>query len=224
MSTRALAVLALLLGAVLALLGVTALQVTGLGGLNGAGADASGWEFRNALLDCKPGTLALIRPGRADEPDQRYWFLRVFREPQQDDLTAADSDVGRYAHVRAAVSLRKPDEEDWYFQSPGFFAYRQMGALGSKQWLSQISLIREKGVDGKQRDLLRATFLNTAHARMSYFYDPAESASEAAQRGFGWVYMIQDAKDYPTQVYHLDAAGFREPPPLATKKQPKKPN
>jgi len=219
MSTRALTILALLLGAVLALLGVSALKAR-----SGAGAEATGWEFRNALLDCRPGTLAVIRPGRADEPDQRYWFLRVIREPQQDDLTAADSAVGRYAHVRAAVSLRKPDEEDWYFQSPGFFAYRQMGALGSKQWLSQISLVREKGVDGKQRDLLRATFLNTAHARMSYFYDTAESASEAAQRGFGWVYMIQDAKDYPTQVYHLDADGFREPPPLATKKQPKKPN
>ena len=129
MSNRALTIVALVLGAVLALIGGTALRVTGLG----APEVAAGWEFRNSLLDCKAGTLAVVRPGRANEPDQRYWFLRVFREPQQDDLTAADSEVGRYAHVRAAISLRKPDQEEWYFQAAGFVAYRQLGALGPKQ-------------------------------------------------------------------------------------------
>ena len=158
MSTRALAITAILLGVVLALVVAAALQRYGR---SGGAPVVQSWEFRNSLLECKPGTLAILRPGRVDLPRQRYWFLRVFREPQPDDPDAAESEVGGYAHVRAGVWSYNKAEAGWFYRPVAYFAYRQMGALGSKQWLNGIRMVREVDASGEERELLRATFQNT---------------------------------------------------------------
>ncbi|MHC4954555.1 MAG: hypothetical protein ACYTGZ_11760 [Planctomycetota bacterium] len=171
------------------------------------------WEFRNSLLDCKPGSLAVMRPGRVDQSIQRYWFLRFVPEPQTDDLTNADSDVGRYAHVRAAVWEQRPEEEGWYYQAVAFFAFRQLGALSPTEWMQEIRLVNQKDAHGNTKTLLRAQYANTGAARMYYFYDPAESREEAASRGVGWFQFVQEAKGTASDVFYLTPAGYREPPP-----------
>ena len=207
MSTRALAITAILLGAVLAL--VVSIALRGQGGE----PSVQSWEFRNTLLDCKPGTLAILRPGRLEQPRQRYWFLRVIREPQFNDPAAVASEVGGYAHVRAGVWSYSKEQADWFYQAVAFFAFRQIGSLGAKQWLNGIRMVREVDASGNERELLRATFQNTGGALSHYFYDPRESAEDAAKRGLGWVHALQEAKDAQSQVYYLEPAGFREPPP-----------
>jgi len=171
------------------------------------------WEFRNVLLDCKPGTVVQLSPGRVDQPRQRFWFLRVFNEPAVDDLSASYSQVGRYAHFRAAVSEQRPREDGWYFQTAAIIAFRQLGAVGATEWLTEIGLVRERTDTGAERTLLEARFANAASAQMIYSYDPSESREQAARRGLGWVHMVQQARAITSEVYFLEPAGFQDPPP-----------
>ena len=215
MSTRTLAWTAIAFAALLALLvGVGAHR---LGYINPAPVPQ--WEFRNALLDCKPGTMVRLSPGRVDQARQRFWFLRVFPEPDIDDVTVAHSPVARYAHVRAAVSEQRPREEGWFFQAPAIIAFRQLGAVGSDEWIKEIGLVRERSGDGASRDLVCATFTNSAHAEMVYSYAADESREAQAQRGMGWVHMVQQAKGLTSEVFFLEPAGFQEPPQASMKKK-----
>jgi len=211
MSTRTLAWTAVALAALLALLGWVGAQR--LGYLTPP--ELPQWEFDNALLDCKPGTIAELTPGRVDQARQRFWFLRVFAEPESGDPTIAHSPLGRYAHVRAAISERRPDEDGWFFVTPALFTFRQLGAIGHEEWLTEIGLVRERTEDGGFRDLVCAQFANARHAEIRYSYLPGESREERAKRGLGWVHMVQQARATSAEVYYLQPAGFQEPPPKA---------
>ena len=158
MSTRSLAWIALAFAGLLGLLAFVGAQR--LGYL--APTEAPQWEFHNALLDCKPGTRARLSPGRVDQVRQRFWFLRVFAEPEVDDPTVSQSPVGRYAHIRAAVSEQRPREEGWFFHAAAVVAFRQLGAMSGTEWLQEISLVRERAEGGGTRDLVCAKFGNAA--------------------------------------------------------------
>ena len=170
------------------------------------------WEFRNVLLDCRMGTICQLNPGRVDQARQRFWFLRTFAEPAVDDLSAANSPIARYAHVRAGVTEQRPHEEGWFFKAPALIAFRQLGGVGSDEWLTEIGMVREVESDGSARDLLRATFKNAARAQMHYLYDPEETLEEQSRRGMGWVHMIQEARGFTSEVFYMEPAGFQEPP------------
>ena len=208
MSTRSLAWIAVLFAVLLGLLGFVGAHRLGYW----SQAEAPQWEFHNALLDCKPGTKTQVSPGRVDHARQRFWFLRVFREPEVDDVSVARSPVGRYAHVRAAISEQRPQEEGWYFQGPAVVAFRQLGALSSTEWLQEIGLVRERTDDGGTRELVAAQFANGAGAQMVYSYLPEESREEQARRGFGWTHLVRQARSVPAEVFFLESAGFQEPP------------
>jgi hypothetical protein len=210
-STRSLAWLALAFAVLLGLLGFVGAHR--LGYL--ASAEVPQWEFDNALLDCKPGTIAQLNPGRVDQARQRFWFLRVFAEPDAADPSVAHSPVGRYAHMRAAVSEQRPREEGWFYQTASVFAFRQLGAVGPDEWLKEISVVRERAEDGGAQDFVFAKFANPKGAEMIYSYVLGESREERAQRGLGWDHMVQQARSISSEVYYLEPAGFQEPPPKA---------
>jgi len=219
MTTRALAWTALWLSVLLGVLVLVGAQRSGYWGPGDWGSgdwapiEEGKWEFRNSLLDCKPGTVTDLSPGRVDQARRRFWFLRIFAEPDPTDVSASHNPMGRYAHYRAAVSEQRPNEEGWYYQTAAFIAFRQLGAVGSSEWLTEIRLVREKREDGTSRDLLQASFANAAKARMRYSYDPRESRADAALRGLGWVHMVQEAPDVTSEVFFLEPAGIQEPPP-----------
>ena len=208
MSTRGLVTAALVLAGLLVLLGVAGAHR--LGYLSPAPRPT--WEFRNSLCECRPGTRVVLRPGAADQERRRYWFLRAVREPAPDDLSAADHDVGRFAHARASVEVRRPGEDGWFFDGVAFFSYRQLGALTHGEFLEEIKLVRQEEDGGRQRPLLRARFATATRSESWYYFDPESDPAEAASRGFGWVRVERHASGAQSEVYYLSAAGFRDPP------------
>lgn len=218
MTTRGLAVTALVLAALLGVLGVSGAHR--LGRL--APVESPSWEFRNFLCDCKLGTRAVLRPGMASQESHRYWFLRLVHEPAPDDLSASDSEVGQFAHIRASVERSPPREDAWFFAGAKFFAYRQLGALTHNEFLEEIKLVEEEDGSGKRRTLLRAEFKTANRASSWYYYDPERDSADAAGTGWGWERVERHATGSQSEVAYLSADSFKEPPP--TKERPESPD
>jgi hypothetical protein len=206
MSIRGLAAAAIALALLLGLLALVAAHR--LGYL--APAETPSWEYRNYLCDCAPGMQAVLRPGLANQQPRRYWFLRRVPEPAADDLTAADDEVGHYAHMRAAVEVFDPASEHWVFDGAKFFAYRQLGALTHTEFLEDIKLVEEDDGAGKTRTLLRVRFETPTRASSWYFYDPAGGTGAS---GLGWERVERHATGESSEVFYLTPDKFREPPP-----------
>jgi hypothetical protein len=213
-----LAITALVLAALLGVLAVSGAHR--LGRL--APAESPSWEFRNFLCDCKPGTRAMLRPGMAAEEWRRYWFLRPILEPAPDDLSASDSEVGRFAHIRASVEVKRPREDGWFFSGAAFFAYRQLGALTHNEFIEEIKLVQEEDSGGNRRTLLRAEFKTSNRASSWYFYDPERDPADAAKTGWGWERVERHATGSQSEVVYLSAEAFKEPPPA--RKRPESPD
>ncbi len=180
------------------------------------------WEFRNVLLDAKPGTRAILRPGRTDQKILRYWFVRFVPEPPADDAVVAASPVGQYAHVRAGIGARMPGERSWAWDGMAFFSFRQMGALTANEWLEEIRLVEESDGEGGHRLVLRALFQSPGGATSWYIFDPTRSAEENAASGFGWERIERHAAEQISEVYYLTPDGLKEPQPIKAErgKQP----
>lgn len=175
------------------------------------------WEYRNALLDAPPGTQAVLRPGRVDQKNLRYWFVRFVAEPATDDAAVTSSPVGQYAHVRAGMSARMPGEDAWYFDGVAFFSFRQMGTLTATEWLKEIRLVEESDGEGGHRLMLRMVFESPGGAVSWYIYDPARSEEDSAASGFGWERIERHASGQQSEVYYLTPDGLKVPPPLVDK-------
>jgi hypothetical protein len=177
------------------------------------------WELRNSLLETKPGTQAVLRPGRTDQKSLRYWFVRFVPEPAVDDASVTSSPVGQFAHVRAGMSARRSGESVWYFDGVAFFSFRQMGTLTVNEWLEEIRLVEESDGDGGRRLVLRALFQSPGGATSWYIYDPERSAETNATSGFGWERVERHAAEQSSEVFYLTPDGLKVPPPLRSRSE-----
>ncbi|MEM8884125.1 MAG: hypothetical protein AAGD14_08665 [Planctomycetota bacterium] len=212
MSTRRLAFTALFLGALIGLLAVSGLHR--LGRL--FPPERPQWEFTNHMLDAPLGLECMLRPGRVDQGLIKYWMVRRFDEPDPASIgTGPGDEVSRYPHVRAALSTKQPDEEGWFFEGVRYFPYRQLGAMTANEWLERIELVREVGEDGvRSRPMLVVRFGMQGGAESRYFYDPDRTEEETQATGLGWERLERHAPAQESEVYYLQPAGFREPPPI----------
>jgi len=195
-TTRGLAVTAALLGLMLVVAGV--LWARRLGRVQD-------WQpmelvFENPLLTAQRGQQVRIRPILQGGDERRYWFATIVTEPDPDDPVYAAP------HLRVGASVRRPPATEFVFASVQYLALSQLGALTTKEWLEQITLVRERGNDGKERTLIRAGFGHESGGAVAYFTDP-----EHPVPGLGWFRTEMIPMSGPPQVHYATPDGVRLP-------------
>ena len=192
MSTRALALIALALAALLA--GLAGLVCDRLGYLQEL--ERASFVFTNHTLGVERGQRVVVRPIRSDATSLRYTFTGAIVEPQQ------GAALFPQPYAVGGMEDREADEDTWYFKDRAFFLFSQLGAMTPKEWLEEITPVRERTADGKERVLIRARFGHENGSQILYLFDPEKPVPV-----FGWFRHELYAEGRDPQIYFARAAG-----------------
>jgi len=171
-TTRALALVALLLALLLA--ATVWLALDRLGWLTEF--ERPGFRFENPMLKVQRFDRVRIRPMQEGQPEVRYTFTAFVTEPATDDPFSTQP------HVRVGVESRGPEEPDFMYEGEQAFLLRQMGAYSTIEWLEEIRPVEELTQDGARVRRLRATYGHQSGGRTVYFTDPSIHVP-----GLGWI-------------------------------------
>ncbi len=203
MSTRALALLVLVLAVLLAVSGRLALRRLGYIDV----APPPEWTFVNPLLEVAEGTRVVVRPITAGQSGVRYYFGPRIDVP--DAEPGVDPPEAFVPHLRLGVEQKGEGEEVWGFVGVQYLLLSQLGALTPKEWLIELGPVLERGDGGRRRTLLRATYGHESGAQVHYFTDPADP--RRLERGFGWLRNEMRAPEQPPDASFTEPAGFTPP-------------
>jgi hypothetical protein len=205
MSVRGLALVAVLLGALLAAVVYIGLQR--LGHLERW--ERPQWVFTNHTLKVPYGTRAVIRSANPKAGRERLWFGAKITDPEIPEIPPGPRDLPALPQIRIGREIQVDDETVWGYVGVTYALFNLMGARAHGEWLEEIRPVRETDERGNQRLMLRATFGNPQGGRGVYFYDPADPAPES--RGFGWTRMEIYGKESLDEVLFSFPAGRTVP-------------
>jgi hypothetical protein len=154
--------------------------------------------FQNHVLGVERGQRIVLWPLQEGVPAVRYTFTGAEVEPEVSEKSFFPA-----PYVVAGMEDRKPNEDTWYFKDYAFFVLGQMGAMTPKEWLEEISLVRERRRDGTERTLIRALYGHESGATVVYYFDP-----ERPVPGVGWCRSEMHTQDQvPPEIHRARAAG-----------------
>ncbi len=181
MNVRGLALVAIVLGGLLA-----AVVLVGLDRMGHLQVwDLPEWKFENHLLKVPPGSYVIVRSVNPDAIQARFMFERTVTEPTVNrDRAPKPTDPPSLPYILLFVETKRPGDRDWRFTTLNFAALAQMGARTTREWLEELGPVRETLPDGSQKIMLRARYGQENGSQVLYFYDPNDP--EASSRGFGW--------------------------------------
>ncbi len=202
MSVRGLAIVAMLLGGLLA--GVVVVGLDRLGHLETW--DVPGWKFENTLLNVKSGTYVVVRSAKSDAVKFRFMFERTVTEPTVNrDRQPKPTDPPAMPYVLLWMETMRPEDNHWRFTSVSYAALAQMGARSTGEWLEELGPVREVLRDGTTKIMLRARFGMQSGAQVLYFFDPSEP--DPSIRGFGWTRMEAYGAEQMSEISFTIPAG-----------------
>jgi hypothetical protein len=124
-------------------------------------------------------------------PTLRLTFTGTEVEPE-----AAERSFFPAPYAVAGMEDRKADEDAWHFRDYLYLVLGQMGAMTPKEWLEEITLVRERGRDGSERTLVRARYGHESGAAVLYYFDP-----ERPVQGVGWTRSEMHAQGREPEIH-----------------------
>jgi hypothetical protein len=191
-SVRALAVLALLLGLLLA--GSAALAAHRFGWL-GPPPPPPALRFENALLRAESRQGFLLQPQDVSRPVQRYLVDHVVTDP---DSLADPKLLHGSPHVVLLMGTDDPADPASGFKARQVVAMLldRMGALSESEWLRSMRVVRERRSDGFERPVVEAAFERREGGTSRYYFDP-----DAPVPPVGWMRLEVEKPVGPPEVY-----------------------
>lgn len=192
MSTRSLALLALLLGLLVA--GSAALAAHRFGWL-GPPPPPPSLRFENSLLRAQSKQGFLLHPQDVSRPVQRYLVDHVVTDPES---LADPKLIHGNPHVVFVMGTDDPGEPAAGFKARQIVAmlFDRMGALSESEWLRSMRVVRERRGDGSERDVVEAVFERREGGVSRYFFDP-----DAPVPPIGWMRLEVTKPVGPPEVY-----------------------
>jgi hypothetical protein len=153
--------------------------------------------FENRTLSAERGQRIILRPLQEGSPTLRYTVTGAEVEPERRENAFFPA-----PHLVAGMEDRQAGEDTWYFKDYAYLVLGQMGAMTPKEWLEEISLVRERGRDGTERTLVRALYGHESGATVVYYFDPARPVPVV-----GWFRSELHAQDRVPEIHFARGAG-----------------